>query len=153
MPKSVLANQSLDFPQWYQDVLSKAELAENGMVRGAMVIRPYGYAIWERMQTEIDGLVKETGAENAYLVLLIPESYLHRETEHVEGFSPEIAVVTHTDGKQLDEPVAVRTTSEILFGEVMARWVQMNQWANVVRWCFESARLGGCAANVRNGSG
>ncbi len=142
MPKSVLADQSLDFPRWYQDVLSRAELADNGMVRGTMVIRPYGYAIWERMQGEIDGLIKATGAENVYLPLLIPQSYLRKEAEHVEGFSPEIAVVTHAGGKQLAEPVVVRPTSETLFGEVMARWVKsyrdlpllLNQWANAVRW-------------------
>ena len=130
------------FPSGIQDVLSKAELADNGMVRGTMVIRPYGYAIWERMQSDIDGLIKAAGAENVYLPLLIPQSYLHREAEHVESFSPEIAVVTHAGGKQLDEPVVVRPTSETLFGEFMAIWVQsyrdlpllLNQWANVVRW-------------------
>jgi len=138
----VITSQSEDFPQWYQDVLAKAELADNGPVRGTMVVRPYGYAIWERIQGEIDRRIKQAGAENVYLPLFIPESYLRKEAEHVEGFSPELAVVTHAGGKELEEPVVVRPTSETLFGEVMAKWVQsyrdlpllLNQWANVVRW-------------------
>jgi len=138
----VITSQREDFPQWYQDVLAKAELADNGPVRGTMVIRPYGYAIWERIQGEIDRRIKQAGAENVYLPLFIPESYLRKEAEHVEGFSPELAVVTHAGGKALEEPVVVRPTSETLFGEVMAKWVQsyrdlpllLNQWANVVRW-------------------
>ena len=120
----VLTPQASDFTQWYQDVLAKAELAENGPVRGTMVVRPYGYALWERMQAEMDARIKAVGAENVYLPLLIPESYLRREAEHVEGFSPELAVVTHAGGKALEEPVVVRPTSETLFGECMARWVQ-----------------------------
>jgi prolyl-tRNA synthetase len=142
MPSSVLASQGEDFPQWYQDILAKAELADNGPVRGTMIIRPYGYAIWERMQREMDDRIKLAGAENVYLPLFIPESYLRKEAEHIEGFSPELAVVTHAGGKELEEPVVVRPTSETLFGEVMAKWVQsyrdlpllLNQWANVVRW-------------------
>ena len=143
MPKApVLTPQADDFPRWYQDVVAKAELAENGPVRGTMVIRPYGYAIWERMQAEIDARIKAAGAPNAYFPLFIPESYLNREAEHVEGFSPELAVVTHAGGKQLDEPVVVRPTSETVIGEYMAKWIQsyrdlpllLNQWANVVRW-------------------
>ncbi|HEX2576011.1 MAG TPA: proline--tRNA ligase, partial [Aquihabitans sp.] len=138
----VLTPQADDFPRWYQDVLAKAELADNGPVRGTMVIRPYGYGIWERMQAEVDARIKATGAENAYFPLFIPESYLTREAEHVEGFSPELAVVTHAGGKELDEPVVVRPTSETVIGEFMAKWVQshrdlpllLNQWANVVRW-------------------
>ena len=90
----VLTSQAADFPRWYQDVLAKAELAENGPVRGTMVIRPYGYAIWERIQAEMDARIKAAGAENVYFPLFIPESYLRREAEHVEGFSPELAVVT-----------------------------------------------------------
>jgi len=137
----VLTSQSADFPRWYQDIVAKAELADNGPVRGTMVIRPYGYAIWERMVAEMDARIKLAGAENAYFPLFIPESYLHREAEHVEGFSPELAVVTHAGGKQL-EPVVVRPTSETVIGEFMAKWVQsyrdlpllLNQWANVVRW-------------------
>jgi prolyl-tRNA synthetase len=107
-----------------------------------MVIRPYGYAIWERIQTEMDQRIKAAGARNAYFPLFIPESYLRREAEHVEGFSPELAVVTHGGGKELEEPVVVRPTSETVIGEFMAKWVQsyrdlpllLNQWANVVRW-------------------
>lgn len=138
----VLTPQADDFPRWYQDVLAKAELADNGPVRGTMVIRPYGYALWERMQAEVDARIKAAGAENAYFPLFIPESYLTREAEHVEGFSPELAVVTHAGGKELEEPVVVRPTSETVIGEFMAKWVQshrdlpllLNQWANVVRW-------------------
>ncbi len=143
MPKApVLTPQSDDFPRWYQDVVAKAELAENGPVRGTMVIRPDGYAIWERMQAEVDERIKAVGVRNAYFPLFIPESYLTREAEHVEGFSPELAVVTHGGGKELAEPVVVRPTSETVIGSSMARWIQsyrdlpllLNQWANVVRW-------------------
>jgi prolyl-tRNA synthetase len=138
----VLTPQATDFPRWYQDVLAKAELAENGPVRGTMVVRPYGYAIWERMQAEVDARIKVAGAQNAYFPLFIPQSYLSREAEHVEGFSPELAVVTHAGGKELEEPVVVRPTSETVIGEYMAKWIQsyrdlpllLNQWANVVRW-------------------
>src|SRR5207249_1980992 len=138
----VLTPQSEDFPRWYQDVVAKAELADNGPVRGTMVIRPYGYAIWERIQAEMDARIKACGAQNAYFPLFIPESYMRREAEHVEGFSPELAVVTHAGGKQLEEPIIVRPTSETVIGEFMAKWVQsyrdlpllLNQWANVVRW-------------------
>jgi prolyl-tRNA synthetase len=142
MAKRVLTPQSEDFPRWYQDVISKAEMADNGPVRGTMVIRPYGYSIWERMQSEMDARIKDAGAKNAYFPLFIPESYLTREAEHVEGFSPELAVVTHAGGKQLEEPVVVRPTSETVIGEFMAKWINsyrdlpllLNQWANVVRW-------------------
>ena len=138
----VLTPQAEDFPRWYQDVVAKAELADNGPVRGTMVIRPYGYALWERMQAEVDARIKAAGAQNGYFPLFIPESYLKREAEHVEGFSPELAVVTHAGGKELEEPVVVRPTSETVIGEYMAKWVQsyrdlpllLNQWANVVRW-------------------
>jgi prolyl-tRNA synthetase len=138
----VLTPQADDFPRWYQDVLAKAEMAENGPVRGTMVIRPYGYALWERMQAEVDERIKAAGAENLYLPLFIPESYFKREAAHLEGFSPELAVVTHAGGEELAEPVVVRPTSETIFGEYMAKWVQsyrdlpllLNQWANVVRW-------------------
>ncbi len=138
----VLTPQADDFPRWYQDVIAKAELADNGPVRGTMVIRPYGYAIWERMQAEVDARIKAAGAENAYFPLFIPESYFAREASHVEGFSPELAVVTHGGGKELEEPVAVRPTSETVIGEYMGKWIQsyrdlpllLNQWANVVRW-------------------
>jgi prolyl-tRNA synthetase len=138
----VLTSQAADFPRWYQEVLAKATLAETGPVRGTMVIRPYGYAIWERIQAEMDRRIKAAGAENVYFPLLIPESRLRREAEHVEGFSPELAVVTEAGGRRLEEPVVIRPTSETVFGEYMARWVQshrdlplrLNQWANVVRW-------------------
>jgi prolyl-tRNA synthetase len=138
----ILASRSDDFPQWYQDVVAKAEMAENGAARGTMVIRPYGYGLWERMQAEMDARIKACGAENVYLPLFIPESYLRREAEHVEGFSPELAVVTVAGGKELEEPLVVRPTSETLFGELMAKWIQsyrdlpllLNQWCNVVRW-------------------
>ncbi len=138
----VLTAQNDDFPQWYQDVVAKAELADNGPVRGTMVIRPYGYAIWERIQSEIDQRIKVAGARNAYFPLFIPQSYLAREAQHVEGFSPELAVVTYAGGEELREPVVVRPTSETVIGEFMAKWIQsyrdlpllLNQWANVVRW-------------------
>ncbi|MGY1591252.1 proline--tRNA ligase [Geodermatophilus sp. SYSU D00708] len=138
----VLPSQAADFPRWYQDVVAKAELADNGPVRGTMVIRPYGYAIWERLQREVDDRIKAAGARNAYFPLLIPETYLRREAEHVEGFSPELAVVTHAGGRELEVPAVVRPTSETVIGEYMAKWVQshrdlpllLNQWANVVRW-------------------
>lgn len=139
---SPLTPRATDFPRWYQDVIARAELADNGPVRGTMVIRPWGYAIWERLQAELDRRIKEAGAENAYFPLFIPESYLKREAEHVEGFSPELAVVTHGGGKELEEPVIVRPTSETVINSFIAKWVQsyrdlpllVNQWANVVRW-------------------
>src|SRR5205823_13527355 len=109
---SVLTPQSENFPQWYQDVVAKAELAETGPARGTMVIRPYGWALWEGMQSEVDQCIKQAGARNAYFPLFIPESFLHKEAEHVEGFSPELAVVTHGGGKELEEPLVVRPTSE-----------------------------------------
>jgi prolyl-tRNA synthetase len=139
---SVLTPQSEDFPKWYQDVVAKAEMADNGPVRGTMVIRPYGYAIWERIQSALDERIKLAGAQNAYFPLFIPESYLSKEADHVEGFSPELAVVTHAGGEELAEPIVVRPTSETVIGEFMAKWIQsyrdlpllLNQWANVVRW-------------------
>jgi prolyl-tRNA synthetase len=138
----VLTPRADDFPRWYQEVVAKAELAENGPVRGTMVIRPYGYAIWERMQAEVDCRIKAAGVENAYFPLFIPESYLDREGEHVEGFRPELAVVTHGGGKRLEEPVVVRPTSETIINSYFSKWVHshrdlpllINQWANVVRW-------------------
>lgn len=140
--KGVLTSQTEDFPRWYQDILNKAELADNGPVRGTMVIRPYGYALWERMQAEVDQRIKSAGADNAYFPLFIPESYLNRESDHVEGFSPELAVVTQGGGRELAEPVVVRPTSETIINAYFSKWVQshrdlpllINQWANVVRW-------------------
>ncbi|MFJ8632969.1 proline--tRNA ligase [Streptomyces sp. NPDC093568] len=138
----VLTPRAHDFPRWYQDLINKAELADNGPVRGTMVIRPYGYGLWERMQAEMDARIKRAGAANAYFPLFIPQSYLTREAEHVEGFAPELAVVTHGGGKELEEPVVVRPTSETIINEYFSKWVQsyrdlpllINQWANVVRW-------------------
>ncbi|MEY2477132.1 MAG: prolyl-tRNA synthetase [Actinomycetota bacterium] len=138
----VLTPQATDFPRWYQDVVAKAELAENGPVRGTMVIRPWAFAVWEHIQRELDGRIKAAGAENAYFPLFIPEAYLQKEAEHVEGFSPELAVVTHAGGKELEEPVVVRPTSETIINSYFSKWVQsyrdlpllINQWANVVRW-------------------
>ncbi|MFI7412370.1 proline--tRNA ligase [Streptomyces sp. NPDC049627] len=138
----VLTPRADDFPRWYQDLIAKAELADNGPVRGTMVIRPYGYGLWERMQAEMDARIKATGTQNAYFPLLIPQSYLTREAEHVEGFAPELAVVTHGGGKELEEPAVVRPTSEMIINDYFSKWVQsyrdlpllINQWANVVRW-------------------
>jgi prolyl-tRNA synthetase len=138
----ILTPQADDFPRWYQDVVAKAELADNGPARGTMVIRPYGFALWERIQAEEDLRIKAAGAENCAFPLFIPQSYLTREAEHVEGFSPELAVVTHAGGKELEEPLVVRPTSETVIGEYMAKWIQsyrdlpllLNLWNNVVRW-------------------
>ncbi len=134
--------QSEDFAGWYNDLVTRAELVDRGPVKGTMVIRPYGYAIWERMQAEVDARIKAAGAQNAYFPLFIPESYLTREAQHVEGFAPELAVVTQAGGKELEEPLVIRPTSETVIGEFMAKWVSshrdlpllLNQWANVVRW-------------------
>ncbi|MEO3810438.1 proline--tRNA ligase [Sphaerisporangium sp. B11E5] len=134
--------QSEDFSAWYNELVAKARLVDRGPVKGTMVIRPYGYRMWELLQQELDRRIKDTGHENAYFPLLIPESYLRREAEHVEGFAPELAVVTHAGGKELEEPLIVRPTSETIIGEMMAKWISshrdlpllLNQWANVVRW-------------------
>jgi prolyl-tRNA synthetase len=139
---SPLTPRATDFPRWYQDVITQAELADNGPVRGTMVIRPWGYAIWERIQAELDARIKLAGADNAYFPLFIPESYLRREAEHVEGFSPELAVVTIGGGRELEEPIVVRPTSETVINSYFAKWIQsyrdlpllINQWSNVVRW-------------------
>src|SRR5213595_1011146 len=142
MAKALLTPRAVDFPRWYQDVVAKAELAENGPARGSMVIRPTGYALWERIQRELDDRIKAAGAANAYFPLLIPESYLRREAEHVEGFSPELAVVTHAGGRELPEPAVVRPTSETIINSYFAKWIdsyrdlplKVNNWSNVVRW-------------------
>jgi prolyl-tRNA synthetase len=134
--------QSEDFSAWYNELVIKAQLADRGPVRGTMVMRPYGYRMWELLQGELDRRIKDTGHENAYFPLLIPESHLQREAEHVEGFAPELAVVTHAGGKELEDRVVVRPTSETVIGEMMAKWISshrdlpllLNQWANVVRW-------------------
>jgi prolyl-tRNA synthetase len=142
MSTTALPSQSSDFPAWYGEVVRRAGLAENSPVRGAMVIKPYGYAIWEAIQRELDDRIKATGHENVYFPLLVPASVLAQEGELVEGFAPEVAVVTEAGGKELEEPLAVRPTSEALIWSTYARWVQSyrdlpllyNQWANVVRW-------------------
>ena len=134
--------QSEDFSAWFNELVLKAEIVDRGPVRGTMVIRPYGYRIWELLQSDLDRRIKETGHPNAYFPLLIPQSYMQREAEHVEGFAPELAVVTHAGGKVLEEPLIVRPTSETVIGEYMAKWISsyrdlpllLNQWANVVRW-------------------
>ena len=133
---------SEDVSAWYNEVVFKADLADNGPAKGTMVIKPYGYGIWELVQSQLDQMFKDTGHVNAYFPLFIPESFLQREADHVEGFSPELAVVTHAGGKELGEPLVVRPTSETLFGEMYSKWINsyrdlpmlINQWANVVRW-------------------
>jgi prolyl-tRNA synthetase len=152
---AITPTRSENYPEWYQQVVKGADLAENSDVRGCMVIKPWGYAIWENIQRQLDAMFKATGHENAYFPLFIPMSFLEKEAEHVEGFAKECAVVTHhrlePDGKgglrpapsaQLEEPLIVRPTSETIIGATFARWVQsyrdlpilINQWANVVRW-------------------
>lgn len=134
--------QSEDFSAWYNELVLRAELADRGPVRGTMVIRPYGYRIWELIHDALDSRIKATGHENAYFPLFIPESHLKREAQHVEGFAPELAIVTHAGGHELDEPIVVRPTSETVIGEMFAKWISsyrdlpllINQWANVVRW-------------------
>ena len=137
-----IADIEENFAQWYTDVVTKTELVDYGPVKGTMVIRPYGYAIWENIQREMDARFKATGVKNAYFPLLIPMSYFTKEAEHVEGFAPEVAVVTHAGGAKLDEPLAIRPTSETIIGTMYSKWVQsyrdlpvlMNQWCNVMRW-------------------
>ena len=137
-----IADIETDFPQWYTDVVLKTKLVDYGPVKGTMVIRPYGYAIWENIQRELDKRFRATGHQNAYFPMLIPEIYLKKEAEHVEGFAPEVAVVTHAGGEKLAEPLVIRPTSETIIGEMYSKWLQsyrdlpilVNQWANVVRW-------------------
>jgi prolyl-tRNA synthetase len=137
-----LTPRNVDFSAWYNELIMRAELADYSPVRGCMVIRPNGYAIWEEMQRALDAMFKETGHQNAYFPLFIPQSFLSREAEHVEGFAPETAVVTHGGGKLLEEPLVVRPTSETIIYSMYAKWIQsyrdlpvlINQWANVVRW-------------------
>jgi len=137
-----LTTRSQDFSAWYNELIMKAELADYSPVRGCMVIRPNGYAIWEEMQRALDRMFKDTGHENAYFPLFIPQSFLQKEAEHVEGFAPETAVVTHAGGKELEEPLVVRPTSETIIYAMFSKWIQswrdlpllVNQWCNVVRW-------------------
>jgi prolyl-tRNA synthetase len=137
-----LTLRAVDFSAWYNELIARAELADYSPVRGCMVIRPNGYAIWEQMQRALDQMFKDTGHQNAYFPLFIPQSFLSREAEHVEGFAPEVAVVTHAGGKELEEPLVVRPTSETIIYAMYAKWIQsyrdlpllINQWCNVVRW-------------------
>ncbi|MDT8435138.1 MAG: proline--tRNA ligase [Gemmatimonadota bacterium] len=137
-----LTPQGEDFSAWYNEIVQQAELACHSQVRGCMVIRPYGYRIWELMQAGLDAMFKETGHENAYFPLFLPKSALDREAEHVEGFAPETAIVTHAGRNELEEPLVVRPTSEAIIWPILSDWIQsyrdlpvlLNQWANVVRW-------------------
>src|SRR5690348_1334815 len=142
MNKAALPRQAEDFPRWYGEVVRRAELAEHSLVRGAMVIRPRGYAIWEAIQRALDDRIKATGHQNLYFPLLVPMSVLEQEGDLIEGFAPEVAVVTHAGGGELEEPLAIRPTSEAVIWATYARWIQSyrdlpllyNQWANIVRW-------------------
>src|SRR3989440_5384716 len=137
-----IIDQEDDFSKWYNQVVRKAELADYAPVRGCMIIRPYDYAIWENIQHLLDARFKETGVVNAYFPLLIPRSFLEREAEHIEGFAPEVAWVTRGGGEELEEPLAIRPTSETIIGHTYAKWIQsyrdlpilINQWNNVMRW-------------------
>lgn len=137
-----LSHINENFSEWYQDIITQAELADHSPTRGCMVIRPYGYALWENIQKIMDSKFREKGVKNAYFPLLIPESFFKKEAKHVEGFSPEVAVVTHAGGKELEEPLVVRPTSETMIYYMFSKWIKswrdlpikLNQWANVVRW-------------------
>lgn len=137
-----IADINTNFAQWYTDVVLKTELVDYGPVKGTMVIRPYGYEIWENIQKDLDVRFKATGVKNAYFPMFIPQSFLMKEAEHVEGFAPEVAVVTHAGGEKLAEPLIVRPTSETIIGHMYSKWLHsyrelpilINQWANVVRW-------------------
>jgi prolyl-tRNA synthetase len=139
---SRLPKQGEDFPGWYNTLVREAGLAENGLAKGTMVIKPYGFAIWERIQRELDDRFKATGHENLYFPLLFPERLLAAEAEHVDGFAPQVAVVTHGGGQKLEEPLVIRPTSEAVIWDTYSRWIQSyrdlpllyNQWANVIRW-------------------
>src|SRR5579872_6648689 len=143
MAESPITPREKDFAEWYQDVVQQGDMAEPAeIVKGCMVIKPNGYAVWEVLQRELDTRFKATGHQNAYFPLLIPESFLKKEAEHVEGFSPELAVVTIAGGKQLEEPYVIRPTSETIIGHFFSKWIHsyrdlpmlINQWANVLRW-------------------
>jgi len=137
-----LIPQSEDFNEWYNEVVLKADLVDYGPVRGTMVVKPYGFALWENIQRELDRMFKETGHQNTYFPLFIPISFLQKEAEHVEGFAPELAVVTQAGGETLEEPLAVRPTSETIIGYMWSKWIRtyrdlpqlLNQWNSVVRW-------------------
>jgi len=140
--KKEITKKSKDFSRWYADVVLKAELADYAPVRGCMVIRPYGFALWENIQKNLDEMIKKARIENAYFPLFIPHSFLKKEAEHVKGFSPQLAVVTHGGGKKLAEPLVVRPTSETVMYEMFSKWIKswrdlpllLNQWCNIVRW-------------------
>jgi len=142
MDEKKLPSQAENFSDWYNQLVLRAELADYSPVRGCMVVRPYGWALWENIQKALDKRFKETGHVNAAFPLFIPQSFMTKEKEHVEGFSPELAVVTHGGGQELEEPLVVRPTSETIIGTMYAKWIQsyrdlpilINQWANVVRW-------------------
>ncbi len=143
MAESPITQRSQDFAAWYQDVVLHGDMAEPAeIVKGCMVIKPNGYAVWEVLQRELDDRFKATGHQNVYFPLLIPQSFLQKEAEHVEGFSPELAIVTIAGGKKLEEPYVIRPTSETIIGHFFAKWIQsyrdlpvlMNQWANIIRW-------------------
>ncbi|MCI2429497.1 proline--tRNA ligase [Candidatus Acetothermia bacterium] len=142
MSDEKITPRSQDFSAWYNEVVQRAELADYAPVRGCMIIRPYGYALWENLQRELDRRFKATGHKNAYFPLFIPMSFIQKEAQHVEGFSPELAVVTHGGGEKLEEPLVVRPTSETVIGHMFKQWIKsyrdlpllINQWANVVRW-------------------
>tara|TARA_B110000014_G_scaffold4757_1_gene3664 strand:- start:2196 stop:3641 length:1446 start_codon:yes stop_codon:yes gene_type:complete len=137
-----LTSRSEDFSAWYNEIIFRAQLADHSPVKGSMVIRPWGYAIWENMQRALDDMFKETGHQNVYLPLLIPMSFIEKEKDHIEGFKPELVVVTHAGGKELEEALVVRPTSETVMMSMMGKWIQsyrdlpmkLNQWANVMRW-------------------
>ena len=142
MAEAKITTRTEDYSRWYTDVIAAAELADYAPVKGCMIIRPNGYAIWEKMQQALDAMFKETGHQNAYFPLFIPESFLKKEAEHVEGFAPEVALVTHGGGAKLEEPLVVRPTSETIIWNSFRNWIQsyrdlpllINQWCNVVRW-------------------
>src|SRR5947207_5389895 len=143
MAESPITLRSQDFATWYQDVVLQGDMAEPAeIVKGCMVIKANGYAVWEVVQRELDDRFKRTNHQNVYFPLLIPQSFLQKEAEHVEGFAPELAVVTHAGGKQLEEPYVIRPTSETIIGHFFAKWIHsyrdlpmlLNQWANVIRW-------------------
>lgn len=142
MSEQAVTAQSEDFSRWYNEIVYRADLAAPSPVRGCVIIKPYGYEIWEGIKGGLDRRFKASGHQNAYFPLFIPESYIKREAQHVEGFSPELAVVTHAGGKELEEPLVVRPTSETVIGEAFSDWIQsyrdlpllINQWSNVVRW-------------------
>ncbi len=143
MAESPITSRTQDFAAWYQDVVMQGDMAEPAeIVKGCMVIKPNGYAVWELIQRELDDRFKATGHQNVYFPLLIPQSFLKKEAEHVEGFSPEVAVVTFAGGKELEEPYVIRPTSETIIGHFFSKWIQswrdlpmlLNQWANIIRW-------------------